>query len=166
MIMTETRKDAIVIERSFDAPIDTIWQLWTELEHFKNWYGPIGFSIPSAQMDVRVGGKRLFCMQSPDGKMTMWLTGEYTEIVPKTRLVYTESMADEHGNILPASALGLPEDTPVITTITVILEAVGERTKMRMTHQGVGVNEPEAAAGWEAAMDKMAARIEAVIADK
>src|SRR5258707_1361744 len=91
-------KDAVVIERTFDAPIDLIWQLWTQPEHFKQWYGPKGFTVPVAKMDVRIGGKRLVCMEAPNGSMKMWFTGEYTEIVPNQRLVYTESMADENGN--------------------------------------------------------------------
>jgi uncharacterized protein YndB with AHSA1/START domain len=62
-------------------------------------------------MELRVGGKRLICMASPDGSMKMWTTGKYTEIVPKTRLVYTESMADEHGNVVSPSAMGMPADS-------------------------------------------------------
>ncbi len=74
--------DAVVIERTFDAPVELIWQLWTDPEHFNSWYGPKGFTVPVADMDVQVGGKRLVCMASPDGSMKMWTTGEYTEIVP------------------------------------------------------------------------------------
>ena len=99
--MSENTKDRIVVERTFNAPIDIVWQLWTEAKHFKNWYGPKGFTVPISQLDVRVGGKRLFCMQSPDGEMKIWLTGEYTEITPKTRLAYTESMADETAIFIP-----------------------------------------------------------------
>jgi uncharacterized protein YndB with AHSA1/START domain len=153
-------KDAIVIERTFDAPIDLIWQMWAEPEHFKQWYGPQGFTVPVAQMDFRLGGKRLFCMASPDGSMKMWLTGEYTDITPKERLVYTESMADENGNILPNG------DQNPVTTITVLLEDLGGRTKMRMTHAGIGVNEQGASEGWEKAIDKMANHIEAVLNKK
>jgi uncharacterized protein YndB with AHSA1/START domain len=151
-----TSKDGIVIERTFDAPIDIIWQLWTQPEHFKHWYGPKDFTVPVAQMDVRVGGKRLLCMEAPDGNMKMWLTGEYTEVTPINRLVYTESMADENGNVLPPSALGLSDDTPVTTIITVLLEDLGGRTKMLMTHTGVGTDEVEAHAGWEQALDELA----------
>ena len=53
--------DAVVIERSFDAPIELIWAMWTDPDHFKEWYGPDGASIPVAKMDVRVGGSRLVC---------------------------------------------------------------------------------------------------------
>ena len=55
--------DAVVIERTFDAPVEFIWQLWTEAEQFKKWYGPQGVTVPFAEMDVRVGGKRLICME-------------------------------------------------------------------------------------------------------
>jgi hypothetical protein len=70
-------------ERSFDAPVDLIWQMWTDPEHFKAWYGPNGAAIPVARMDVRVGGTRFVCteMQSPNGPMRMWFTGEYREVV-------------------------------------------------------------------------------------
>lgn len=144
-------QDAIVIERIFDAPMDLIWQMWTEPEHFKNWYGPTGFSIPVADMDLRVGGKRLICMASPDGKMKMWTTGEYKEISPKTRLSYTESMADENGNVVsPPSGSNQPETT----TVTVLLEALDRRTKMTMTHAGVPADSP-GKSGWEQALDKL-----------
>jgi uncharacterized protein YndB with AHSA1/START domain len=93
--MTDSNSKDVVIERSFDAPIELIWQLWTDPEHFKAWYGPDGVTIPVATMDVRVGGARLVCMevQRPDGPMRMWFTGEYREVVENERLVYTESMA-------------------------------------------------------------------------
>ena len=62
-------EQAVVIERDFDAPVELIWQMWTDPEHFKAWYGPTGAAIPVAKMDVRVGGTRLVCMEfaSPDG---------------------------------------------------------------------------------------------------
>ena len=55
--------DAVMIERSFDAPVDLIWQMWTDPEHFAAWYGPDGATIPVAKMDVRVGGARLISMR-------------------------------------------------------------------------------------------------------
>lgn len=143
--------NAIVIERIFDAPIDLIWQMWTQAEHFKNWYGPEGFVTPLAQIDLRLGGKRLFRMETPDGSMTMWLAGEYTEIVPKTRLAYTESMADENGNLLSENE-GEP---PMVTIITVLLEDLGGRTKMQMTHAGLPADDG-ASEGWKQALTKMA----------
>jgi len=156
-------EDAVVIERIFDAPVEIIWQMWTQPEHFKKWYGPNGFSVPVAEMDVRVGGKRLVCMemQKPDGSMKMWTTGEHIEIVPNERLVYTESPADENGDVITMSGF----DRPTTTEVTVLLEDLGGRTKMVMTHAGVPADSG-AGGGWEQAFDKLADHIETVIKAK
>jgi uncharacterized protein YndB with AHSA1/START domain len=153
-------EDAVVIERSFDAPVDLIWQMWTEPEHFKAWYGPDGAAIPVADMDVRVGGTRLVCMEmrTPDGPMQMWFTGEYREVVEHQRLVYTESLSDEHGTVSSPSDVGMAEGHPMTTEVRVELEVIGDRTKMVMTHAGVPSDSP-GAAGWTMALDKLAARV-------
>jgi uncharacterized protein YndB with AHSA1/START domain len=155
-------QDAVVIERRFDAPVDLVWQMWTDPEHFKAWYGPAGSTIPVAKMDVRVGGTRLVGMevQSPNGPMQMWFTGEYREVVENERLVYTESMSDENGNVLSPSDMGMPEGHPTTTEVRVVLEDLGGRTKMVMTHAGIPADSP-GAAGWTMALDKLAAYVEA-----
>jgi len=162
--MTDSNRsqDAVMIERSFDAPVDLIWQMWTDPEHFAAWYGPDGATIPVAKMDVRVGGTRLVSMemQTPDGPMQMWFTGEYREVVENERLVYTESMSDENGNVLSPSDMGMPAGHLTTTEVRVELEDVGGRTKMVMTHAGVPGDSP-GAAGWTMALDKLAAHVEA-----
>jgi uncharacterized protein YndB with AHSA1/START domain len=164
--MSDTNSnDAVVIERTFNAAQELIWQMWTDPEHFKKWYGPKGFTVPVAEMDLRVGGRRLVCMASPDGSMKMWTTGEYTEIFPHERLVYTESMADENGNVVSPSTMGMPERYPETTEVTVLLEDLGGRTKMVMTHAGVPASSG-AGGGWEQAFAKLANHIETVRTDK
>ena len=96
--------------------------------------------------------------------MKMWSTGEYTEVVPNKRLVYTDSMADENGNVVSPSAQGMDDtEYPTTTEVTVMLEDLGGRTKMVMTHAGVPAG---AADGWEQAFTKMADHIETVLNDK
>ena len=160
-------EDAVVIERTFDAPIDLVWKLWTQPEHFKRWYGPQGMSIPVAEMDVRVGGKRLLCMemQTPDRTMKMWFTGEYLDVAANERLVYTDSMVDENGNVISPSAMGMPEGHPETTEVTVLLEDLGGRTKMVMRHAGVPADSG-GAGGWAQAFDKLADYVATVINDQ
>ena len=155
-------RDAVVIERDFDAPVDLVWKMWTDPEHFKEWYGPDGATIPAAEMDVRVGGTRLVCMEvhAPNGAMRMWFTGEYGEVIENERLVYTESMSDEHGNVASPESMGMPEGHPVTTEVRVELEDLGGRTKMVMTHTGIPTDSP-GAAGWVMAFDKLAVHIAA-----
>ena len=150
----------LVMKRVFDSPASLIWQMWTDAEHFAAWYGPTGASIPVAEMDVRVGGARLVCMemQTPDGVMQMWFAGEYREVVPEHRLVYTEAMSDEHGTILSPQQSGMPAGHPATTEVVIELEDDGGATKMTMTHVGVPGDSP-GAGGWAMAFDKLAARI-------
>jgi uncharacterized protein YndB with AHSA1/START domain len=143
-------EEAIVIERIFDAPAALIWRMWTQPDHFKQWYAPEGFRVPVAEMDVRIGGRHVFCMErvAAEGTMQMWTAGEYTEVTPHQRLAYTEYMADEQGHPTPA---GSPTTTQVIVT----LEDVGGRTKMVMRHVGLPANQGSARQGWEQAFTKM-----------
>ncbi len=143
--------DAVVIERSFDAPVEWVWRMWTDPDHFRAWYGPTGATIPVAELDMRVGGARRVCMEvgTPDGPMRMWFTGEHREVVENERLVYTESVSDEHGD-------GASPATEVVVELT----DVGGRTRMVMTHVGVAADSP-GAAGWAMAFDKLAAHIAA-----
>lgn len=149
--------NSVMIERTYDAPIELVWQMWTEAEHFAAWYGPVGASIPVANMDAQVGGKRHLCMEmeTPNGTMQMWFVGEYVEIDAPTRLVYTEAHSDADGNVMSPASMGMPEGHPESTTVIVELQAVDGKTKMTMTHEGVPADSP-GAMGWNMALDKLA----------
>jgi len=147
-------RESVVIERRFDAPVELVWQMWTDPAHVGAWYGPDGATIPVATMDVRVGGTRTVCMEvrTPDGPMRMWFTGEYRDVVENERLVYTESMCDEHGN--PTS----PDGHPTTTEVRVELEEDAGRTKVVLTHVGIPADSP-GATGWAMALDKLATHL-------
>jgi uncharacterized protein YndB with AHSA1/START domain len=147
----------VVIERTFDAPADVVWQLWTDPAHFRQWFGPSGVTVPVAELDVRVGGRRLVTMEmtTPDGTRRMWLAGEFREIVENERLVYTEFVADEHGN--EQSGADVEHST---TEVRVEFEAVGNRTRLRLTHVGIPSDSP-GASGWTMALEKLATLVDA-----
>ena len=144
--------DAVIIERVFSAPVEVLWSMWTDPEYFREWYGPEGMSIPVAEMDVRPGGARRICMEmkTPDGPMKMWFTGEYRQVVENVRLVYTEALSDEDGNVSEA-----PNGGHAVTEVHVELEGVDGGTRVRMTHLGIPSDSP-GAAGWNMAFDKLA----------
>lgn len=152
--------NSVVIERTFAAPIDLVWQMWTNGDDFAKWYGPGGARIPVANMDVRVGGARLICMEmdTPDGLMQMWFAGEFTDVTPKTRLAYTDAMSDEEGNPKTAAEMGMPDGQVMSTEVIVELEDHGATTAMVMTHVGVPADSP-GAQGWAMAIDKLEAAL-------
>jgi uncharacterized protein YndB with AHSA1/START domain len=157
-----TRDDSMVIERNFDAPVELVWQMWTDPEHFRAWYGPDGATIPVANLDVRVGGTRHICMdiRTPDGQMQMWFTGEHREVVENERLVYTERVSDEDGTVPSPTDAGEQPGHPTMTEVHVELEDLGGRTKMVLTHVGIPSDSP-GATGWTMALDKLGAYIAA-----
>jgi uncharacterized protein YndB with AHSA1/START domain len=160
--MTDTKhsQDAVVIERSFDAPVDLIWRMWTDPAHFKEWFGPTGATIPVAQMDVRVGGSRVICMevQTPAGPRSMWFAGEFLQVVANQLLVYTEFISDKNGNVVSPAEMGMSDGHPTTTEVRVELMQLGGVTKMVLTHAGIPSDSP-GATGWTMALDKLAARV-------
>ncbi len=150
----------VKIERIFNAPIEDVWDMWTDPELFKKWYGPNGMSVPIAEMDVRVGGTRKInmAMDMPERKMSMWFIGVYKEVQRPLRLVYTESMCLEDGTLISPQAMGMPEGHPDITEVVVDLRGDDGKTVMTMVHIGV----PEGTAGeggWKQAFDKLASSL-------
>jgi uncharacterized protein YndB with AHSA1/START domain len=151
----------LVLTRVFDAPRERVWKAWTNPEEFKRWWGPKDFTAPVARFDLRVGGKYLNCMRSPDGK-EFWSTGVFREIVSMSKLVLTDSFADEKGNVVPASYYGMPADIPLETIVTVTFEDLDGKTKMTLRHAGLpsGPQRTGAGQGWSESFEKMAAAIE------
>jgi len=153
---SQTTGQKLVITRLFDAPRELVFKAWTDPEMFKQWWGPKSFTSPVCKMDLRVGGKYLASMRSPDGQ-DIYSTGVYREIVAPERLVFTDSFADEHGNVVPGSHYGV-DDFPLELLVTVTFEDVGGKTKMTLTQAGVPAGEHGELTqqGWNESFDKLA----------
>jgi uncharacterized protein YndB with AHSA1/START domain len=153
----------MVITRVFDAPRELVWQAWTQPEKLMRWWGPTIFTTPAARIDLRVGGKFVACMRSPDGN-DFWSTGTYREIVPPERLVMTDSFADENGNVVPASHYGMSAGWPLELLITLTFEDLGGKTRLTLRHSGIASVPADDRGGmdqgWSESLDKLAALVE------
>ena len=112
MVEKPSKSMDITITRVFDAPRELIWKAWTEPERDQTVVGPQGLHQSKRTIDLRVGGKYLSCMRSPEGKDT-WSTGTYQEVVEPERLEMTDSFADEQGKVVPASYYEMPGAFPL-----------------------------------------------------
>lgn len=90
---TITAANEIVISRVVNAPIRRVWQMLTEREHIKHWWGPSGFTNTIFEIDVRVGGLWRYIMHAPDSadgtagtNYHNWI--RYTTIVAPTFMAY------------------------------------------------------------------------------
>ena len=141
----------IAITRVFDAPPDRVWREWTEPERFADWFGGPECEVPVATvaMDVRPGGAWRLTMYAPPGSREIRWHGEYREVQPPERLVFTISdRAAGHAYEL----------------VTVVLVDLGDgRTEMRFEQRGSLPPEvyEAAKAGWGGFFDRVAERLEA-----
>jgi len=87
-----------VISRVFDAPRQIVWTCFTDPEHLKQWWGPKGFKVLQAKLDLRAGGSYHYGMQAPDGQ-EMWGKFVYRDVTPPGRLVFINSFSDPEGGI-------------------------------------------------------------------
>lgn len=80
----------IRLTRLFDAPRHLVFEAMTKPEHVKQWWGRLGdgYSVPVCEIDLRVGGRWRFVNRHPQGEAAFY--GEYREITPPSRLVFTE----------------------------------------------------------------------------
>ncbi|MGH8863314.1 MAG: SRPBCC domain-containing protein [Burkholderiales bacterium] len=86
----------LVVTRTFNGPARIVFEAWTKPELFKQWWVPksMGMFLRSCEMDVRAGGKyRLEFGQDASNSMAFF--GKYIEVIPHSRLVWTNEESDE-----------------------------------------------------------------------
>ncbi|MBX9691701.1 MAG: SRPBCC family protein [Cyanobacteria bacterium] len=86
----------LVVTRTFNGPARIVFDAWTKPELFKQWWVPksTGMSLSSCEMDVRVGGgyRLEFAL---DESNSMAFFGKYVEVIPQSRLVWTNEESDD-----------------------------------------------------------------------
>jgi uncharacterized protein YndB with AHSA1/START domain len=96
--VAEEAERVVRIERTFDAPAEEVFDAWTNVEVIKRWFRPAsGWQEPSAEVDLRVGGKVRVVMRDPDGQ-PVEAGGEYTLIERPHRLAFTWTFDDDPSN--------------------------------------------------------------------
>jgi uncharacterized protein YndB with AHSA1/START domain len=81
----------LAITRVFNAPARLVFDAWSKSEHIKRWFGPVGYPVTLAEMDFRVGGKWRFAMTGPSGIQNTPFGGQYLEILPNRKIVFTNA---------------------------------------------------------------------------
>lgn len=89
-------KKRITIERSYDATLATIWDLWTTKEGIELWWGPEGFSVEVRQLDLRPGGELLYAMTATAAEQVSFMTKAGMPLTTEVRLRYTEVKSQRH----------------------------------------------------------------------
>ena len=80
----------LMLTRLIDAPREKLYRAWTDPTLLKQWFAPLPYTTPVAELDVRPGGSAFIVMRGPDGK-DLPNHGVYLEVVPNQRLVSTDA---------------------------------------------------------------------------
>ena len=142
----------LVLTRVIDAPREKLFRAWTEPELLKQWFAPLPYTTPAAELDVRPGGSSLVVMRGPDGK-DMPMRGVYLDVVPNERLVFTDAF----------TRAWEPSEKAFMTAIVTFEDLGGGRTRYtaralhwtvadREEHEKMGFHE-----GWGQCADQLAA---------
>jgi uncharacterized protein YndB with AHSA1/START domain len=144
----------IVIKRTFNLPVETVWTAWTDPETFKKWWGPDDYTCTYCKIDLNVGGNYLANMKGKNGD-ELFSAGTYQEIVPNKKLVMTDHFSDEKGNVTDPPQ-GTPGDWSKELLITVELQDKNGKTDFSLTHQGMPVEAyDDCIKGWSESLDKL-----------
>jgi len=118
----------LVLKRLLNAPQELAFRAWTSAEHIQQWMRPEpGMEVPSASMDVRVGGKFRIQMKNPDGEF-FTAVGEFREVKAPERLVYTWDWEKDGSG----TEFGEVEGKPTLITVEFLKR--GKQTEMVLTH--------------------------------
>jgi uncharacterized protein YndB with AHSA1/START domain len=154
---TQPARRRVSIERTFNAPVKDVWELWTTKDGIESWWGPPGFEVKVRRLDFRRGGELLYAMTAiaPEQiefmkKAGMPLTTEslvtYTEVEPLRRLGFKQ-MADFIPGVKPyevATTVEL-ETSPQGVRLVLTLDAMHDEYWTKM-----------AVMGWEQELGKLA----------
>ena len=152
----EEKYPPVIITREFDAPVERLWKAWTIPDMLKQWWGPEGFTCPDARMDLRVGGKSLLAMQTPDGHV-QYSGGAYEEIIPNEKLVTTDQFTDKHGLVMTPKEVGMQGDWPEASRITIQFKNLGVNASyIHILHEGIPKEEHDnCVGGWTSSINKL-----------
>lgn len=153
---TKSKSNEIKLTRVYDAPVQAVWEAWTDPEQVAEWWGPRGFTLTTHSKDLRPGGTWRYTMHGPDGVDYPNVT-KYYEVETCSKLVY------DHGG---------GDDRPPLFRVTVLFAEVDGKTKMEMT---MALATPEAAdaihqfikkASGESTWDRLAEYLESTSSGK
>jgi uncharacterized protein YndB with AHSA1/START domain len=143
----------LVLTRIIDAPREKVFRAWTDPDLLKQWFAPLPYTTPVAQLDVRPGGANLIVMRDPQGN-DLPNRGVYLEVVENERLVVTDAYVKAWE----------PSEKPFMTVI-LTFEDDGGKTRYtarvhhwtvadREAHEKMGFHE-----GWGQCADQLAALV-------
>ena len=132
----------LLITREFAAPRALVWAAWTDAVSLAQWWGPKGFVLGVARLDVVFGGQFHYSMAGAAGtgmEGPFWGLFAYREVVAPERLVFVNSLSNTTGAVTRHPMAQWPREVHN----TVNFEAIGERTRIVLRARPLRASAPE-----------------------
>ena len=150
----ETSDRELVLTRLIDAPREKLYRAWTDATLLKQWFAPLPWTTPHAELDVRPGGTSNIVMRSPEGN-DMPCPGVFLEVVPNQRLVFTDAY----------TSAWQPSEKPFMTVILTFEDEGGKtRYTARVRHWTVADREAHEKMGFHQGWGQCADQLTALVA--
>lgn len=133
----------LVVRRTIRATAQRLFDAWTRPEQLLRWWGPAHVECAGAEVDLRVGGRYRIGNRLPDGQV-LWIAGEFEEVTPPWRLVYTWRLGPREGDPERVTVRFEPRDGG--TEVIVVHERLLDRA-VRDEHER----------GWQGCLDGLEA---------
>jgi uncharacterized protein YndB with AHSA1/START domain len=143
----------LVLTRLIDAPREKLFRAWTDPALLRQWFAPLPWTTPVAELDVRPGGANLIVMRGPDGN-EFPNRGVYLEVVENERLVFTDAY----------TTAWVPSEKPFMTVIVSFADEGGKTRYTalvrhwtvadREAHEKMGFHQ-----GWGQCTDQLASLV-------
>jgi uncharacterized protein YndB with AHSA1/START domain len=164
---TATGKVRFVVNRTFEAPIARVFEMWTSPEHLARWLPPAGTTMRFLRAEIAPGKSTFFVITGEH--FTMHVRAEYLALEPPRRIVYTQQFVDEREQLAPApgadawpatlqSTVLLAEEAPDRTRVTVTTEAEGAATPAEL--EAFALERSGMTRGWTGSFDALEALLD------
>jgi uncharacterized protein YndB with AHSA1/START domain len=158
-----TDKDIFVINRTFDASIETMFEMWTNPKHFAKWMGPAGSTMEFFRADIKPGGSTFYVM-SGENNYKIYGKANYLKIQKPNRIVYTQQFCDENEKIIRHPMAPVWPET--MLTVVTFAEEGPDKTRVTLAWEAHGLATPEEietfvkakggmTQGWTGSFDKL-----------
>jgi uncharacterized protein YndB with AHSA1/START domain len=131
---TRTGRTSFVVNRTFDASIARVFEMWTNPEHLARWLPPSGSEMRFVRSSIAPGKSTLFVITGAHG--TMHVRAEYLAIEAPARIVYLQQFVDAHEQ--PAPAPGAPIWPATLRTTVLLTEEADGQTRVTVTSEPHG----------------------------
>ena len=154
----------LTIKRTFNAPIEKVWDVFTNQDILRKWWSPQGMTSSFLTVDLRVGGLFRFCFKGNAGTeiagKEFWGRGEYSKIEKPTKLSYYDSFSDAKGNPVPPSHYGMSgknEIEKLLVEFTFTAEGNKSNVELVGDNSYEDTMTDEMTKGWNGMFDKLTA---------